>query len=78
VGGGPNIIKLFDIIKLNDELKELIVERYKKLPYKYLGVHVRNTDYTSNIHQFFDKNKSLFKSRDVFLGTDDYRTIEFF
>jgi len=78
VGGGPNIIKLFDIIKLNDELKELIVERYKKLPLKYLGVHVRNTDYTSNIHQFFDKNKNFFKSREVFLGTDDYRTIDFF
>lgn len=78
VNGGTFIFNLLDIISLSDELKSKILLNLNKLPLNYIGIHIRNTDYSSNLGEFFNKYKHVLYNDNVFLGTDSASTIDFF
>jgi len=52
--------------------------RLKKLPSNFISVHVRNTDYKSDVDKFIDDNYDNFKDKPIFLATDDIKSIEKF
>jgi hypothetical protein len=66
------------ICKLTPLVKEVYSERKQKLPQEYISVHVRNTDYKSNVDGFINKHSKIFEANTMFLASDDYDTIQKF
>jgi hypothetical protein len=51
-------------------------KRYAILGKEYLGVHIRNTDYTSDVSDFLSENDILLREAPIiFLATDDPSTV---
>jgi hypothetical protein len=66
------------ICKLTPLVKEVYIERRNKLPHHYISVHIRNTDYKSDVDSFIREHSKVFKSSTMFLASDDYHTIHKF
>jgi hypothetical protein len=49
-----------------------------KLPASYVAIHIRNTDYKSNVGDFLKKHGDLLKDKPIFLASDNKGTIELF
>jgi hypothetical protein len=62
-------------IKFKEPTLSVFRERRNKLPERYIGLHVRNTDYKSNVADFLKAHDSKFHAP-FFLATDDNRTID--
>jgi len=52
--------------------------RFNSLPSDYISIHVRNTDYKSNVPYFMKINDVNFRDKDIFIATDDINTINVF
>jgi hypothetical protein len=50
-------------------------ERYHRLPYNYIGIHIRNTDNKSDVNTFVEKNKDILMNP-IFLASDNAQTIQ--
>ena len=80
-GGGSkthNIISFLKICRLTPLVKKVFLERQKQLPEKYISVHIRNTDYKSDVDNFIKENKKIFDSNSIFLASDHNETIQKF
>ena len=78
-GRGPYyIISFLKICRLTPLVKKVFLQRQKQLPEKYISVHIRNTDYKSDVDNFIKENKKIFDSNSIFLASDDYETIQKF
>jgi hypothetical protein len=49
-----------------------------QLPAKYVGIHVRNTDYKSNVNEFMEIHKKQFADKALFVASDNKDTITVF
>lgn len=76
-GGGlpSNILKY---IQMKPVVTTVYIERKGQLPENFVGVHIRNTDIKSDIEKFITIHNKILSTEPVFLGSDDYNTIEFF
>jgi len=46
-----------------------------QLPAQYVGIHVRNTDYKSNINEFMEHHRKQFAGKALFVASDNKDTI---
>ena len=76
-GGGlpSNILKY---IQMKPVVTTVYIERKGQLPEHFIGAHIRNTDIKSDIEKFIRIHNKILSTEPVFLGSDDYNTIEFF
>lgn len=77
-GGGIEGIYLLPLCRLTPLVKQIYTKRRSLLPEEYISVHVRNTDYKSNVNGFIKKHSKVFEANPIFLATDDYDTIQKF
>ena len=77
-GGGSSIKEFFSICSLTPLVFSAYKSAREKLPASYLSVHIRNTDYKSDIATFLKKHTELLTGKPVFLATDDKKTIDLF
>lgn len=75
---GTKTKDFFILFNMKKEIINIIKERYKKLPKDYISVHIRNTDYKSNVPLFVEKNKMFFKDKNIFLATDNKDSKNYF
>ena len=66
------------VCTLTPLVKQIYTKRRSLLPEEYISVHVRNTDYESNVDGFLTKHSKIFEANPIFLATDDYDTIQKF
>ena len=78
---GRYFIECINRIKINKDTRLVVEDLYKSLPEKYIGIHYRNTDYTSNfdnvcksLQSIIDKNNCY----NVFIATDTQYIIKEF
>jgi len=62
-------------VQFKEPVLKVYKERRAKLPDTYVGVHIRNTDYPSDVPQFIAEHESILKER-FFLASDNRQTIE--
>jgi hypothetical protein len=72
------IIDFFNLFTLHNDILKILNERRIKIPKKYISVHVRNTDYKSNVELFLNKNDDFLKNNNIFISSDDINTINIF
>lgn len=53
-----------------------VKKRYDQLPKPYISVHIRNTDYKSDVNQFLSTHHNAFTYNTIFLASDHAPTIE--
>ena len=75
-GGGLGLISLLEMSTLNTEVVNMYKLRRANLPDKYVGIHIRNTDYTSDVPNFINTHDHIFKNNAVFLASDNKQTID--
>ncbi len=66
---------ILNYIKCKSNVLAVYNERYLKLPYNYVGIHIRNTDHSSDVNTFVAKNKEIFMNP-IFLASDNAQTIQ--
>lgn len=77
-GGGLGFISLLEISTLSPNIIDVYKTRRALLPEKYVGLHVRNTDYKSDIPQFIESHKDVLMNQAIFLASDNKNTIDEF
>lgn len=78
-GGCFSGYSIFKLLKINLNIKRYCQIKYSSIPKKYLGIHIRNTDYKNNYRLLYKKNKSLIHKYDnIYVASDDPRVIEYF
>lgn len=78
-----SLLSLFKIAQLNYDLKKIFLARYALLPKPYVALHIRHTDYKSDVDGFLKKLLSqsypqIQKTTPIFLATDNYEVLEQF
>jgi len=73
-GGIPS--KLINYIQVNPIILDVYYKRLNQLPNKYISIHIRNTDYKSNVDEFIALHDDKLKNNKFFLATDDIKTID--
>ena len=75
-GGGPGMVTFLKSFSPRGTLLEALIERYASLGSDYLAVHIRNTDYRSDIEAFLDANRAkINRAEKVFLASDSLDTV---
>ena len=77
-GNLEEVVNFLSLCKLTPLVKQIYKKRRSMLPHEYISVHVRNTDYKSNVDEFLKIHSKIFKANTIFLATDDYHTIQKF
>ena len=77
-GGGNNFLNFLKISEATPIVKNVFLKRRQQLPEKYISVHIRNTDYKSNVNEFIDKYNDIFSTNSIFLASDHKETIDLF
>ena len=75
-GGGVFMAPFLRMCRLTDLLRNAFQERRRQLPASYTGVHIRNTDRTSNVETFLRSRLHRLKHVPVFLASDNSKTID--
>ena len=75
-GSSIHINPILSIMTFSNRIKSEFHRRRALLPDTYISVHLRNTDYTSNIEAFLDENDEVLVHHDLFIATDHYATLE--
>ena len=75
---GLNTKVFFELFDMKEEIIQKIKERYDKLPEKYISVHIRNTDYKSDVPLFIKTHKYFLKNKNIFLASDNKDSVIFF
>lgn len=69
---------LLRISTLSDMIKKAYWSARSKLPSYYVGVHIRNTDYISNVPDFIKMHEKQFAEKALFIATDNVNSLELF
>ena len=70
-----DIIYFFQNFVIKPIILNVLKKRFDSLPIGYVSVHIRNTDYKSNVPLFIKKHYDILKNENIFLATDDVNTI---
>lgn len=73
-----DIIYFFNNFQIKPIILDLYKERFNYLPKDYISIHIRNTDYKSNISLFINQNYNFIENKNIFLATDYYNCKEIF
>lgn len=73
---GFGFISLLEMSTIAPKVLEVYKARRARLPEKYIGVHIRNTDYDSDVPGFIEENKNVFYNAPIFLASDNKNTID--
>jgi hypothetical protein len=76
--GGYHFNDLLRICTLSDMVKKAYWSARSRLPSYYVGVHVRNTDYISNVPDFLNTHEKQFAEKALFIATDNLSSLELF
>lgn len=76
--GGYHFNDLLHICTLSDMVKKAYWSARSRLPSYYIGVHVRNTDYSSNVPEFIKMHEKQFSEKALFIATDNLNSLESF
>lgn len=68
----------FELFNIKKDIIDTLKKRHESLPKNYISVHIRNTDYKSNVPDFVEKYKSIFKNKNIFLATDNKDSQNYF
>lgn len=72
-------VEQFSKLTLKDGLKAYCKQHHAYLLKRYLCIHVRNTDYTSNYKKLYQDNMQLINSYDqIYVCTDDIDVVTYF
>jgi hypothetical protein len=63
---------------LSDLVKNAYWSARSRLPSYYVGVHVRNTDYASNVPEFIKDHENQFLEKAIFVATDNRSSLDLF
>ena len=74
-GSSPHINPLLQAVIFSSWLKDEFKKRRSSLPDQYVAVHIRNTDYQSDVDGFLEKYHSIFSTYPLFLASDHLSTI---
>jgi len=74
-GGGKGSFSSISFFRLTPRARNYIKARAIKPP--YTGIHIRNTDYTSNYKTLLDNHRNIISKRRIFLATDSYSVKEY-
>lgn len=77
-GGGASLPSCLSISTASRTIKDVFLYRLSLLPPNYISIHVRNTDYKSDVAAFLNENAAHFSNKDIFLASDDIYTIRHF
>ncbi len=70
------IVDLFDISTISPKVLDVYKSRRAQIPKSYIGIHIRNTDYTSDVPQFIELHKKDLYNEPIFLASDNSNNIE--
>jgi len=70
------IYNIMKFVEFKDCITSVFEERRAKLPEDYVGIHIRNTDYKSDVPTFLKENEAVFQTP-FFLASDDRSTIDY-
>jgi hypothetical protein len=73
-----DIIHIFQNFIINPIIVSIFRERFNLLPKNYISIHIRNTDYKSNINEFITEYYNKLKDKPIFLASDDINVIKIF
>ena len=74
-GSSLHINHILSITVFSEEIKREYHRRRSVLPDKYISVHIRNTDYKSDIDTFIRMYDTTLKSNDLFVATDHHDSL---
>lgn len=76
-GGGNKSQNFLNKVILSDRFRKRIIPTLNTLPKDYMAIHVRHTDYQSNIRQFFKKIKEKVKKENLLICSDNSIIIDY-
>lgn len=68
----------FLLFEMKQNITCLLNKRYNFLPKNYISVHIRNTDYKSDVPKFVTKYEHIFKHKNIFLACDNKLSRDYF
>jgi hypothetical protein len=71
-------IELLKMSTFNPKVLDIYKSRRAQLPENYVGLHIRNTDYKSNVPEFIESHKDVLMNQTIFLASDNKNTIDEF
>jgi GR25 family glycosyltransferase involved in LPS biosynthesis len=77
-GGGDEFVNFLRISEATPIVKDVFLKRRQQLPDNYISVHIRNTDYKSDVNAFIEKYADVFLVHPIFLASDHKETIDLF
>lgn len=77
-GSSMNINPILCYTSFTPFVLQCVQERFILLPKSYSGIHIRNTDYKSNLDEFIQQNDFIFANTALFVASDHAPTIELF
>jgi len=75
-GSSVHINPILHSISFTSMIKTEFQKRKSILPDEYISIHIRNTDYQSDVEDFFTTHDEIFKSNPIFIASDHASTIE--
>lgn len=78
-GGGIESHKIINLMKINKSIAYEFKQIYLQIKKPYIGIHIRNTDMTSDYKKFLEKNFYLINSyENLLLATDSIESKKYF
>ena len=71
-GGGIASHSLVEELEVTTLVREWLEEKRKALPSRYVGLHIRHSDYRSDVSYFLDQVKKANIDLPIFLATDNH------
>lgn len=78
-GGGRESRKIINLMKINKSIGIIFNQIYLEIKKPYIGIHIRNTDMTSDYKFFLENNFDLINSyHNILLATDSIESKNYF
>lgn len=71
-----NLPELLEMCTIRPKVLEVYKSRRAQLPKKYVSVHIRNTDYDSDVSKFIEENNAALEYNTIFLASDNTKSID--
>lgn len=73
---GASLSELLEMCTFSPKVLDVFKSRRAQLPYKYVSVHIRNTDYDSDVPKFIEENNNVLEYKTIFLASDNKNSID--